>query len=134
MAKKYSSEKFYTSGYMGAGVEQPLETLGSVNRPGQPIIFPGAAKTPMTVGDINAPGSEAYGQFANEALAEDLDAMAGRNRFGESQLPGPPLTDDQFRYTGDYEIKKNDPLLSSPMTKTNTGISNRGIGIWSGAM
>lgn len=88
----------------------------------------------MTVNDLNAPGADAYNAFAAEALAEDLDSMSGRHRFSENQLPAPPITDDQFRYTGDFEVKRGDPLLSSAMTKTDIGFSNRGAGLWSSSM
>lgn len=85
----------------------------------------------MAASDINVPAAEgAYEEFAREALAEDIDAMSGRNLFGERQLPAPPITDDMFRYTGDFEVKRDDPLLSSAMTKTDIGFSNRGIGLW----
>jgi len=83
-----------------------------------------------------APGAPAYENFAKEALQEDLDAMAGQHRFGDTQLPAAPLTDDQFRYTGDFGAASGraagvrDPLLASPLVKTDIGFSNRGVGIW----
>jgi hypothetical protein len=104
--------------------------LSSYNKQAPPTLFSSSGMTPTYQSDLNVPAAEAYDSLAKEALAEDLDAMSGSHRFGNKQLPAPPITDDMFRYTGDFEIKRGDPLLSSPMTKTDIGISNRGAGLW----
>jgi hypothetical protein len=107
------------------------EVMSSYGRQAAPIVFPSAASAPLPSSDLNVPASGAYDSLANDALQEDLDAMSGRHLFGERQLPAAPITDDQFRYTGDFEIKQGDPLLNSALVKTDIGISNRGIGLWS---
>jgi hypothetical protein len=129
MSLEHPEGKYYTpSAYEGVG----NAAMSSEGRPAHPMIFPEAATTPIPASDINAPaGGEAYDRLAAESLAEDLDAMAGQHRFGERELPAPPITDDMFRYTGDFNIRRGDPLLSSPMIKADIGISNRGIGLWS---
>lgn len=104
--------------------------LSSYQRQAAPTLFSMSGMQPTYQSDLNVPASEAYDSLAREALAEDLDAMSGSHRFGQKQLPAPPITDDQFRYTGDFEVKRGDPLLSSPMTKTDIGISNRGAGLF----
>lgn len=105
--------------------------ISSYERPGQPIVFPDAAVQPKAETDLNVPGADAYEDFASDALGEDIDAMSGRNLYGERQLPSSPLTDDQFRYVGDFEVKRGDPLLSSALTKTDIGFSNRGSSLFS---
>jgi len=82
--------------------------------------------------DGNAPGSQAYDEMANDVYEEDLEAITNRKLGIESKVPMPePLTDDPFRYVGDFEIKKDDPYLSNPMTRvtTNKG-ANPGINVW----
>ena len=118
--------------YYSVPAVNPYKTSGisSFQRAAQPIVFSGAASVPLPVHDINAPGADAYNAFAAEALAEDLDVMAGQHRFGERPLPAPPITDDMFRYTGNFEIKQGDPYLATPLTKKDIGFSNRGVGLF----
>jgi len=131
---KSTSRNYYTdvSRYEGYPMEDETTKRGmsSYNRPDHPYVFDAAASTPLPMTDIHAPGAEAYAGLAAEAMMEDLDAMAGRHRFGDSVLPAAPLTDDLFRYTGHYDIQRGDPLLSSPLVKTDIGISNRGVNVW----
>ncbi|MFA5091763.1 MAG: hypothetical protein WC483_04215 [Candidatus Paceibacterota bacterium] len=122
------------SHYYGRKVARPQPSLGAVmssyQRAAQPVVFPESAVQPKSVTDLNVPGADAYEDFAADALGEDIDAMSGRNLYGERQLPAPPLSADQFRYFGDFEVKRGDPLLSSPMTRTDIGFSNRGTSIF----
>lgn len=128
MRQPSTEAKYY---HVGKTAPSANAIMSSYNRPRGPVVFPGAAFTPTPSSDLNAPAVGAYESFATDALSEDIDAMSGRHLFGERPLPAPPVTDDQFRYTGDFEIKRGDPLLSSPMTKTHIGFSNRGVGLWS---
>jgi len=80
---------------------------------------------------VYASSGDPYDRLAAAALAEDLDAVQGMRLFSDDQLPAEPITDDQFRYTGQYQVSSNDPWLSSPMHKRTYGESNIGSSIFS---
>lgn len=106
----------------------------SFSRPAGPVSIMDQA--PAASLDVNAPGAQAYDAFAAEHIQAGLDAMAGRHAFGGSQLPAAPLTDSMMRYTGDFDAARmrkegrRDPLLDTPMVKTDLGYSNRGFSVF----
>jgi hypothetical protein len=83
--------------------------------------------------DINVPGAQAYNRLANEVFQEDLETQINRKMFSETKRPLPePLAWDMFRWTGEYDPKKNDPFVTlNPMVrKSLNGGSNDGVNLW----
>jgi hypothetical protein len=105
-------------------------TVGDLTA-GQEIAQPIIQAREGAQSDNLLPGSQAYEEAQAAVFEEDLNTTLNRNAFGDSKKPIPePLAYDQFRYSGDYELKANDPFLSSPMTRIPINLgANPGFGL-----
>jgi len=88
------------------------------------------ADTTTTQSSFSTDLNSTMNNLEKRALEEEFAAMTGNRMFAQHELPREPMTDDMFRYVGDYGKTKDDPLLNSPMVKTDIGNSNRGASIW----